>query len=457
MTVKTKRTAKSKQTKTQNVVLPVPTWIATKRDGGELDDDALRSLIAGAAHGTIPEYQLSALLMAIVWRGMSPRELATWLDAMVDSGERMDLSAVDGIKVDKHSTGGVGDKVSLCLAPLVAACGVPVPMMSGRSLGHTGGTLDKLDAIPGFRSALNPRDFARVLQKTGLVLAGQSASLAPADRILYALRDATATVESIPLIASSILSKKIAEGADALVMDVKVGRGAFLPERGRARELARTIVMLGARAGLKVIALLTAMDQPLGNAVGNACELAEAIDILRNQGPADTRALTVRLATEMLILGKQARDRDSALVKIEKALASGDALERLRACVRAQGGDVAVIDEPSRLPRAKHKAVIRARESGRVLRIDAGVLGRGATRLGAGRSRKEDAIDPGVGLHLHHKVGHDVGKGDALATVWFQDPARWQAARAMLSSSFEIGPAPRTSVRPTPLILETVT
>jgi pyrimidine-nucleoside phosphorylase len=435
--------------------LPVPSWIATKRDGGALDDDALRAIIAGATRGTIPDYQLSALLMAIVWRGLSARELETWLDAMVASGERMDLSRIPGVKVDKHSTGGVGDKISLCLAPLVAACGVPVPMMSGRALGHTGGTLDKLDAIPGFRSALDPREFARVLQKTGLVLAGQSATLAPADRLLYALRDATATVESIPLIASSILSKKIAEGAGALVMDVKVGRGAFLPERARARELARTLVSLGTRAGLKVIALLTAMDQPIGNAVGNACELGEAIDVLRGGGPADTRALTVRLGAEMLVLGKKARDRVAGARQIERAIASGEGLDRLRACVRAQGGQVAVIDDPSQLPRAKQVAEIRAPAAGRVVAIDAGKLGRGTTLLGAGRLRKEDRIDPGVGLILDHKVGARVERGERLASVYFNDRARWQGNRALIEGAFELGPADARA-RTRPLILETI-
>jgi pyrimidine-nucleoside phosphorylase len=433
----------------------MPGWIACKRDGGALDDSALRAIIDGATHGTIPDYQLSALLMAIVWRGLSARELATWLDAMVASGARLDLSQVAGVKVDKHSTGGVGDKVSLCLAPLVAACGVPVPMMSGRSLGHTGGTLDKLEAIPGFRTALTPRRFARVLEKTGLVLAGQSATMAPADRRLYALRDATGTVESIPLIASSILSKKIAEGADALVMDVKVGRGAFLPARAQARALARTLVDLGARAGLKVVALLTAMDQPLGRAVGNACELAEAIEILRGGGPADTRALTLRLGAEMLLLGRRARDRAEALRLLEAAVASGAGLDKLRACVRAQGGDVAVIDEPARLPRAARTHTLRAGATGVVRGIDAGAVGSGVTVLGAGRLRHEDRVDPGVGLELHVKVGDAVAKGEPLASVRFNDRARWRLARPLIESAFELGPA-GSRVELGPLILETI-
>jgi pyrimidine-nucleoside phosphorylase len=433
--------------------LAVPPLIARKRDGGELPDAAVRALVAGAAAGTIPDYQLAALLMAIVWRGLTPRELAVWLESMVASGERLDLRRVPGIKVDKHSTGGVGDKVSLCLAPLVAAAGVPVPMMSGRSLGHTGGTLDKLDAIPGFRAALGPREFQRVLARAGLVLAGQSARLAPADRVLYALRDATATVESIPLIASSILSKKIAEGTNALVMDVKVGSGAFLPGRAAARALGRTLVDLGRRAGLKVVALLTAMDQPLGRAVGNACELREAVDVLRGAGPPDTRALTVRLGAEMLVLGGAARDTTDGARRIEAAIASGGGLERLRRCVALQGGDPRVIDDPARLPRAPRTAALRATASGRVERLDAGLVGRAATLLGAGRLRKEDRVDHGVEVLLERKLGERVARGDVLCRVRFTDPDRWTAARPLLAAAFAVGPRHR---RPGPLILEKI-
>jgi pyrimidine-nucleoside phosphorylase len=444
---------KSRLPATSRAPLPVPAWIARKRDGGELDDDSLRAIISGVTSGLIPDYQIAALLMAIVWRGLSARELGTWLDAMVASGDRLSLDRIPGVKVDKHSTGGVGDKISLCLAPLVAACGVPVPMMSGRSLGHTGGTLDKLEAITGFRTALTPRQFERVLEKTGLVLAGQSARLAPADRILYALRDATATVESIPLIASSILSKKIAEGANALVMDVKVGVGAFLPGREAARTLARTIVGLGRRAGLRVVALLTAMDQPIGRAVGNACELAEAIDVLRGEGPEDTRALTVRLGAEMLILGGRASDRASGSRLIEAAISSGHGLERLRRCVELQGGDLRMIDDLARLPRAKRTKEIRARSTGWVNHLDAGLVGRGATLLGAGRMRKEDKVDPGVGILLDRKVGDKVHGGDRLATVYFSDEARWIAARPLLENAFSIGTDPG---RPRRLVLETI-
>jgi pyrimidine-nucleoside phosphorylase len=426
------------------------TWIAAKRDGGQLDDDALRAIVQGASLGVIPDYQLAALLMAIVWRGLSPRELATWLDCMVESGERLNLSRIPGIKVDKHSTGGVGDKISLCLAPLVASCGVYVPMMSGRSLGHTGGTLDKLEAIPGFRTALGPREFERVLGKAGLVLAGQSPRLAPADRILYALRDATATVESIPLIASSILSKKIVEGADALVMDVKVGSGAFLPEPARARILARTIVDLGRRAGLRVVALLTAMDQPIGRAIGNACELAEAIAILRGEGPDDTRALTVRLGAEMLILGGRAGDPAMGARLIEAAIDSGAGLEHLRRCVALQGGDVRVLDDTRLLPRAPLVKEMRANAAGWLTRLDAGLVGRAATVLGAGRLSKEDSVDAGVGIFLHRKIGDEIRRGDRLATILYSDEVRWIAARQCLRQAFVIRPK---AVRHAPLVL----
>jgi len=440
-------------TRKQRPPIPMPAWIACKRDGGVLDDEALRAIVAGAATGDIPDYQLAAFLMAVVWRGLSPRELDTWLEAMVSSGRRLDLRGVPGVKVDKHSTGGVGDKISICLAPLVAACGVPVPMMAGRSLGHTGGTLDKLDAIAGFQTALTARRFQGVLARAGLVLAGQSPQLAPADRVLYALRDATATVESIPLIASSILSKKIAEGVDALVMDVKVGSGAFLTGRDQARKLARTLVRLGRRAGLRVVALLTDMDQPLGLAVGNACEVAEAIDVLRGEGPPDTRALTVRLGAEMLVLGRRARDRAEGARRIEAAIASGAGLTRLRKCVALQGGDVSLIDDPTRLPRAPRTAKVRAARGGTIARLDAGRVGRAATVLGAGRLTKEDTVDAGVAIFFHHKKGARVAKHQVLATVHYSDEARWAIARPLLESAFTLsrGPVPRS-----PLVLETI-
>jgi pyrimidine-nucleoside phosphorylase len=437
----------------REALLPVPALIAKKRDGGALTDDEICALIAGATTGAVPEYQVAALLMAIVWRGLDERELATWAGAMIASGDRMSLGAIPGRKVDKHSTGGVGDKISLCLAPLVAACGVPVPMMSGRGLGHTGGTLDKLEAIPGFRTALPPARFRRILARAGLVLAGQSARLVPADGLLYALRDATATVESIPLIASSILSKKVAEGADALVMDVKVGRGAFLRTRAEARTLARTLVGLGRRLGLEVRALLTAMDEPLGLEIGNANELTEAIAVLRGDGPADVRALTLRLGAEMLLLGRAAKTRAEATTRLEAAIASGAGLERFALCVRLHGGDARVVDDPSRLPRARRTHVVRATRAGVVSAVDAGLLGRAATLLGAGRLRKEDRVDPGVGLTLHAKQGAHVARGEALCTARYADGGRLAAARAQLEAAFVVG---ARAPRPPPLVLETI-
>jgi pyrimidine-nucleoside phosphorylase/thymidine phosphorylase len=435
--------------------LAVPSLIARKRDGGALADGDLRAIVAGATDGSIPDYQLAALLMAIVWRGMTTRELGVWTEAMIDSGQRLRWPALDGPKIDKHSTGGVGDKISLPLAPLCAAAGLYVPMMAGRALGHTGGTLDKLETIPGFRTALAPAAFRRVLTRAGFVLAGQSGALAPADRVLYALRDATATVESIPLIASSILSKKVAEGTEGLVMDVKVGSGAFLPDRAQARALARTLIALGRRLGLPVRALLTDMDQPLGAAIGNALEVREAIDVLRGGGPADVRALTVRLGAEMLVLGRVARDRHAGARAIEAAIASGAGLDRLRLGVALQGGDPRVVDDPDRLPRARHTRAVRAARAGVVARVDAGVLGRAATLLGAGRLRKEDRIAPGAGILLHVAVGARVGRGDRLCTIAFDDPARARAAAPLVEAAFRVQDV--GAQRPRPLVLETLT
>jgi pyrimidine-nucleoside phosphorylase len=428
-----------------------PALIAKKRDGAALSDGELRALIDGAVAGTIPDYQLAALLMAIVWRGLDTRELTTWTRAMIDSGERLRWDDLPGPVVDKHSTGGVGDKISLCLAPLCAAAGLYVPMMAGRALGHTGGTLDKLETIPGFRTALDPRAFGRVLKQAGFVLAGQSARLAPADRLLYALRDATATVESIPLIASSILSKKVAEGAAGLVMDVKVGSGAFLPSLDQTRVLARTLIALGRALGLPVRAVLSQMDQPLGDAIGNAVEVREAIDVLKGGGPADVVELTVRLGAEMLVLGGLARDLRDGAARIARARASGQGLERFRLGVRLQGGDPRVIDHPDRLPVARHSRVIRAPRAGFVVRVDAGLLGRAATLLGAGRTRKEDRIAPGAAILLRAKIGARVEAGAPLCSIHFDDDARARAAAPQIAAAFRI--APRAPAPP-PLVVQ---
>jgi pyrimidine-nucleoside phosphorylase/thymidine phosphorylase len=421
------------------------TVIARKRDGEPLEPRIIGQLVEGISSGAIPDYQVAAFLMAVVFRGLAPGELRALTLAMIDSGDRLSLDAVTGKKIDKHSTGGVGDKITLCLAPLVAACGVPAPMLVGRALGHTGGTLDKLEAIPGFRHQLSPRQFARVLAGAGFVIAGQTPRLVPADRRLYALRDATATVESIPLIASSILSKKVAGGADALVLDVKMGRGAFLPSERTTRTLARTLVALGKELGLPTVALLTAMDEPLGRAVGNACELAEALEILRGEGPADVRALTVRLGAEMLRLGGAATSLREGAQRIEQAIASGAGMERLLRGVRLQGGDPRVLEDPGRLPRAGRQLVLRASRAGHVVRLDARAIGRAATLLGAGRLAKEDTVDAAVGIILHAKEGEEVKRGGPLATLCYNDGGHLAAARTLAQSAYSLGARPRAA------------
>ncbi|MDX2021321.1 MAG: thymidine phosphorylase [Deltaproteobacteria bacterium] len=426
---------------------PVPRWIATKRDGLPLDPAVIDDFIAGAADGSIPDYQVAAMLMAVVFRGLDEAELVRWTRAMIASGDTMSLKAVPGVKVDKHSTGGVGDKLSLCLAPAVAACGVKVPMLAGRALGHTGGTLDKLEAITGFRVSLSSREFVKVLGKAGWVIAGQTPKLVPADRVLYALRDATATVESIPLIASSILSKKIAGGADALLMDVKVGRGAFLPSLKQGKELAQTIVRLGKAAGLKTIATLTNMDEPLGRKIGNATEVVESIEVLQGGGPPDVRSLTVRLGAEMLVLAGAHKSAKEAGAAIETVLNNGDAFKLFRQAVQLQGGDVRLVDEPKRLARAKKSWIFEAPRAGVLDTVDAKHMGIAATVLGAGRSRKEDKVDPGVGITLHERGGVHVERGQPLCTVWYNEPRRLQAAQAELAQAFVVG-TKRPPVRP---------
>jgi pyrimidine-nucleoside phosphorylase len=391
--------------------------IKAKRDGGELAADDLRALVDGFTGGEIPEYQMAAFCMAVFFRGMSDAETGALTDAMLRSGDVLDLSDVPGVKVDKHSTGGVGDKVSIALAPIAAACGVVVPMISGRGLGHTGGTLDKLESIPGFQVRLPVERFREVLRETGACLIGQTDRLAPADRRLYALRDVTATVESIPLIASSIMSKKLAEGIDALVLDVKVGKGAFMKRREDAERLARALCGIGRAMGKRVVALLTAMDEPLGNAVGNALEVAEAIDLLRGGGPADLREVTLELAAEMIALAGRAPSVEAGRAAARAAVADGRALAKLRAIAAAQGGDPAAIDDPSRLPRAPETLEVRAPRSGVVQAIDAEAIGLAAVALGAGRARVDDTVDHAVGLVLHRKVGDAVEAGEAVCTV----------------------------------------
>jgi len=426
--------------------------IQRKREGGVLADDEIRTLIADYTAGSVPDYQMAAMAMAVFFRGLDGAETAAWTDAMLRSGSVLDLSAIARPKIDKHSTGGVGDKVSICLAPLVAACGVAVPMVSGRGLGHTGGTLDKLEAIPGFRTDLDTKTFIATVDRVGLCLIGQTADIAPADGRLYALRDVTATVESIPLIAASIMSKKLAEGIDGLVLDVKVGSGAFMKDRARARALALAMIEIGRRAGKRVAAHLTAMDRPLGVDVGNASETAEAIEVLHGGGPADLVEITVELGATMLLLARVAPDRAAARAAIRGAIASGAGLERLRACVAAQGGDPAVCDRPRVvLARAPHVAAFSAAQAGFVASMDVEAIGRAGMRLGAGRARKEDAVDPAVGLRILKKLGDRVEAGEPLAEIGWREEARLTAAREALAGAWRIA---GERVAPEPLLLE---
>jgi pyrimidine-nucleoside phosphorylase len=417
----------------------VPELIVRKRDGKRLEEWEIRRLIEGYVHGSVMDYQMSAMAMAIFFEGMSFEETLALTLAMRDSGQVVDLSDVDGPKVDKHSTGGVGDKVSICLAPIVAACGVVVPMMSGRGLGHTGGTLDKLEAIPGFRVDLSVREFRTQLRSIGCALIGQTKDLAPADRRLYALRDVTGTVESIPLIASSILSKKLAEGIDALVLDVKVGRGAFMKTEPAAKELARCLVRVGRSAGKEVVALLTDMASPIGYAVGNALETAEAFEVLHGSGPEDLQELTYALGSEMLRAGGMARTSAQAVRMMKRVVESGAALEKMREIVAAQGGDDRVVDEPDRLPLARHRKVIEARAAGFVASIDPLELGYASMGLGAGRTRAEDDVDPGAGVRLHVRVGDRVRAGAKIATVYTTRRRLLDAAADRVAGSFRIG------------------
>ncbi len=410
--------------------------IRAKRDGGVLSGPAIRWLLAAYLRGEVAEEQMSALLMAIYFRGLDAGELRAWTAAMIESGERLDLSGAGAPTVDKHSTGGVGDKVSLVLAPLVAACGAAVPQLSGRGLGHTGGTLDKLEAIPGWRASLPPAEMIRVLREAGCVICAAGPGLAPADRRLYALRDVTGTVESIPLIASSIMSKKIAEGTAALVLDVKVGSGAFMRELDAARLLAQTMVTLGEEHGVRTSALLTRMDTPLGRAAGNALEVAEAVATLRGDGPEDLVAVVLALAREMLALAGLAADPAAAL-------ADGRALQRWRAMISAQGGDP---DAP--LPRAAVVRSLPAESAGWVERLDARAVGVAAWRLGAGRARKEDPVSPTAGVICLAKPGDRVEAGQPLLELHTEDEARLGSALAALDGAVGIGPARPAAVNP---------
>jgi pyrimidine-nucleoside phosphorylase len=413
--------------------------IRTKRDGRPLSREQIEAFVHAATYSSWPEYHLTALLMAIYLNGMTAAETAHLTWAMAESGTRLDLSDLAGPKVDKHSTGGVGDKTSLILGPLAAACGVIVPMMSGRGLGHSGGTLDKLESIPGFNVYLTEAQFRDALQKVGLGMIGQTANIAPADKTLYALRDVTATVESIPLITASILSKKIAEGISALVMDVKCGRGAFMKTKEDARKLAVSLVANGRANGLRTEAVITAMDAPLGRAVGNALEVRECIDTLRGQGPKDLEDLSVELAARMVRLGGLAPDDGTATARIRDALSSGRGLDVFRRLIEQQGGDPRVIDDPKRLPTAPHREMMTAERAGFLATLDAEAIGRAAMALGAGRDRVEDAVDPAVGIVIHAQVGGRLRAGDPLVELHFRNAAKLPPARALLHSGIRIG------------------
>jgi pyrimidine-nucleoside phosphorylase len=427
--------------------------IARKRDGFELSREEIEGFVAGFASGEIPDYQVSAWAMAVVLRGMSARETYDLTMAMVASGDTLDLSHIAPRSVDKHSTGGVGDKTTLVVEPAAAACGVPVAKMSGRGLGYSGGTLDKLESIPGMRVELTTEQFLRQLKDIGLVLCGQTVDLAPADGKLYALRDVTGTVGSPALIAASVMSKKIASGARGIVLDVKVGTGSFMPTVAEAASLARLMVEIGRRAGRRVVALISDMNQPLGNAVGNALEVREALATLHGGGPADFREHCLRVAAHMLILAGKARDLAAAKKRAAAVLQDGSAFGKFRALVAAQGGDVAAIDDPDRLPKAGYVLEVASPKSGFLRRCDARTVGEVSVHLGAGRARKGDPIDHGVGLVVHAKVGDRLKSGDPLFTVHAKDRAAASQAAADLLLGLDFSKRP---VPPLPLFYRTL-
>ena len=427
--------------------------IQKKRDGGVLTPDEIRFFVAGVTDSSLPDYQAAAMLMASLLRGMTPEETSVLTDAMVASGIRVDLSDLPGVKVDKHSTGGVGDKSSIVIAPLVAACGGIVPMMSGRGLGHTGGTLDKLESIPGFRTNLSLSEMRASLASIGCALIGQTAQIAPADKKLYALRDVTGTIESVPLISASIMSKKIAEGIGALVLDVKSGRGAFMKTPEAARALAESLVAIGTSAGVRTQAVITAMNWPIGTSVGNANEVVECIELLKGRSRPDLLENSLELSERMLVVAGVAKDRAEAAAMCRRALDSGEALERLRAIIERQGGDPRVIDDYGRMPRAPEEYVLPAAADGFVTDLDAGLIGRAAVRLGAGRDKVDDDIDPAVGIMIPATVGDAVRAGDPVLRVKYRSRAKLDDALPLLMEAVGVGASPRPRV---PLIIDEV-
>lgn len=411
--------------------------IEKKRDGYALTKEEIQFIIQGYTTGEIPDYQMSAFAMAVFFQGMNEEETAELTMAMVHSGDTIDLSKIEGIKVDKHSTGGVGDTTTLMLGPLVASVGVPVAKMSGRGLGHTGGTIDKLESVPGFHVEISNEEFIELVNKNKLAVVGQSGNLTPADKKLYALRDVTATVNSIPLIASSIMSKKIAAGADAIVLDVKTGAGAFMKELDDAKALAKAMVEIGKRVGRKTMAIISDMSQPLGYAVGNALEVKEAIDTLRGEGPADLQELCLVLGSHMVYLAEKASSLEEARHLLENAIKDGSALETFKRFLTAQGGDASVVDDPSKLPQAKYQIELEAKEDGYVSKIVADEVGTAAMLLGAGRATKESAIDLAVGLVLRKKVGDAVKKGESLVTI-YSNTEQIDEVKQLLTESIKI-------------------
>jgi len=426
--------------------------IAKKRDGYPLSSDEIEAFVRGVNAADVPDYQASALLMAIVWRGMSDQETAWLTDAMLRSGDRVNLADVLGPKVGKHSTGGVGDKVSIVLAPVVAACGIVLPKMSGRGLGHTGGTLDKLEAIPGFQVNLSVDAFVRMLADVGTSIVGQTASLVPADKALYALRDVTATVPSIPLIAASVMSKKLAEGSDGLVLDVKCGHGAFMKSEADARELARLMVWIGSQAGLRTEAVITNMDAPLGRAVGNALEVIECVETLKGRGPDDVTALVLLLASRVLVVSGGYAESD-AEPAVRRALSSGAALEKMRAILDWQGGDSRVLSAYERLPHAAKRWAVTADTNGYVAGLRADLVGRASMALGAGRRRIGDRIDYGAGVLVEKKPGESVRVGDTIMELLYNDDRHLEEASALARAAIQLTTEP---IVPSPLMLGTV-
>src|SRR5882762_4198750 len=432
----------------------VPRLIERKRDGERLEPHEIRELVLAYAKGQIPDYQMAAFLMAVYFRGFDRGEMNAMMEAMLESGRRLDLSRLPMTRIDKHSTGGVGDKTSLILAPLIASLGIAVPMMSGRGLGHTGGTLDKLESIPGFRTALTLSEAEKQVARIGCAMLSQTEEIVPADRKLYALRDATATVEVIPLIAASIMSKKLAEGLTGLVLDIKSGSGSFLPKLEDELELAKAMIDLGSAHGCPVVALVTAMDRPLGNACGNALEVAEAIDVLKGGGPPDLIEVTMALGARMLVLGTAASTLEAAEALMRDAIASGKALLKFEEIVAAQGGDKSVVRDPSRLPRASHQQVFPAARDGVIQAVDPRTIGYGIIQLGGGRRNMEEKIDPSVGFVITAKPGIHVTKGQGIATIHARSEEDLAVGRSVLEKAIVIGDP---AVVPLPLVSHRIT